>query len=286
VSSITTDQGIVHYEVYGRGKPVILLHGYQGSWGLWQQTMTYLGRFYRTYALDFWGFGESGTKRETYAVQDFVSLVNQFMEQLGISNAPLVGHSMGGTVSLSVAIKYPERASKVIVVGSPIVGSSLFFFPKVFGYRTFGWLTYHNLWIYKAFYRLLAPAYSKDKNWAEMMDRDVTRTTLEAFFASIGSLRRTDLRPNLDQIHVPVLGMYGDKDIVVDPKQWRPLQTGIPHAHIERFHTAGHFIMLDEPQAFTDKLKSFLDQEVPTPSTAQAQPSPLKSNTTSVTLAP
>jgi pimeloyl-ACP methyl ester carboxylesterase len=283
VSSITTDQGIVHYEVYGRGKPVILLHGYQGSWGLWQQTMTYLGRFYRTYALDFWGFGESGTKRETYAVQDFVSLVNQFMEQLGISHAPLVGHSMGGTVSLSVAIKYPDRASKVIVVGSPIAGSSLFFFPKVFGYRAFGWLTYHNLWIYKAFYRLLAPAYSKDRNWARMMDRDVTRTTLEAFFASIGSLRRTDLRPSLHQIRVPVMGMYGDRDIVVDPKQWKPLQAGVPHAHIERFHTAGHFIMLDEPQAFTEKLKSFLDQD-PESLAPQARSSPIPAP--SVTLAP
>ena len=125
MSSITTDQGIVHYEVYGRGRPVILLHGWLGSWGLWQETMGFLGRFYRTYALDFWGFGESGKKRETYAVQDFVSLVDQFMEQLGIANAPLVGHSMGGTVSLSVAIKYPQRVSKVVVVGSPIVGSSL-----------------------------------------------------------------------------------------------------------------------------------------------------------------
>jgi pimeloyl-ACP methyl ester carboxylesterase len=73
----------------------------------------------------FLGFGESGKKRETYAVSDFVSLVNQFMEQLGIVHAPLVGHSMGGTVSLSVAIQYPERVSKVVVVGSPMVGSSL-----------------------------------------------------------------------------------------------------------------------------------------------------------------
>ena len=83
MSSITTDQGIVHYEVYGRGKPVILLHGWLGSWGLWQETMGFLGRYYRTYALDFWGFGESGKKRETYAVQDFVSLVDQFMELRG-----------------------------------------------------------------------------------------------------------------------------------------------------------------------------------------------------------
>lgn len=261
MSSITTDQGIVHYEVYGRGKPVILLHGYQGSWGLWQQTMGYLGGFYRTYALDFWGFGESGTKRETYAVKDFVSLVNQFMDQLGIVQAPLVGHSMGGTVSLLTAIQYPERVKKAIVIGSPMVGSSLFFFPRVFGYRTFGWLTYHNLWIYKGFLRILAPYYSKDKNWAQMMDRDVSRTTLEAFFASIGSLRRTDLRPSLKQIQAPVMGMYGDNDVVVDPKQWKTLKDGVPHAHIERFPNSGHFIMLDEPIAFSQKLKTFLDQE-------------------------
>jgi len=82
VSSITTSQGIVHYEVYGRGRPVIFLHGWLGSWGLWQETMNNLGRFYRAYALDFWGFGESGKKRTTYDVQDFVSLVDQFMEQL------------------------------------------------------------------------------------------------------------------------------------------------------------------------------------------------------------
>jgi len=223
--------------------------------------MVYLGQFYRTYALDFWGFGESGSKRETYAIKDFSGLVDQFMELLGIVAAPLVGHSMGGTVSLFTAIQYPDRVKKVVVIGSPIEGSSLFFFPKVFGYKTFGWLTYHNLWIYKKFYRILAPLYSKNRDWAEMMDRDVSRTTMQAFFASIGSLRRTDLRPNLDEIRVPVMGMYGDKDIVVSPKQWQPLREGVPHARIERFRTAGHFIMLDEPEPFMQKLKSFLDDE-------------------------
>ena len=69
--------------------------------------------------------GATAINVETYAVSDFVSLVNQFMEQLGIVHAPLVGHSMGGTVSLSVAINYPDRVSKVVVVGSPMVGSSL-----------------------------------------------------------------------------------------------------------------------------------------------------------------
>jgi hypothetical protein len=69
--------------------------------------MAYLGQQYRTYALDFRGFGESGKKRESYAVQDFVRLVvaqsativDQFMALLGIARAPLVGHSMGDAVT-------------------------------------------------------------------------------------------------------------------------------------------------------------------------------------------
>ncbi|PWH14069.1 MAG: alpha/beta hydrolase [Anaerolineae bacterium] len=258
MSSITTDQGILHYEVSGRGKPILLLHGWLGSWGLWQETMSYLGRFYRTYAMDFWGFGESGKKRDTYHVNDFVSMVDQFMEQLGIQNAPLVGHSMGGTVSLMTAIRFPQRVEKVTVIGSPIVGSSLSWLLKLFGYRLIAYLIYHNLWALRLGFRILAPLYCRDPNWPQMMNRDVSQTTLESFLISIASLRKTDLRPDLPKIQVPVMGMYGDRDIVVDPKQWQPLQAGIPHARIERFPKAGHFIMLDEPSEFRARLMDFL----------------------------
>jgi len=267
VSSITTDQGIVHYEVYGRGRPVILLHGWLGSWGLWQETMSFLGRYYRTYALDFWGFGESGKKRETYAVQDFVSLVDQFMEQLGIVNAPLVGHSMGGTVSLSVAIKYPQRASKVVVVGSPIVGSSLALPLKWAGYRPIAFMLFNMMGAFRFAMKVASPIICRDERFADMMDRDISRTTLESFLLSIASLRRTDLRPMLGQIKVPAMGMYGDRDVIVDPRQWEPMKMGISHAQIERFPSAGHFLMLEEPQNFAERLKLFLDMKEPVPAT-------------------
>lgn len=264
MSSITTDQGIVHYEAYGRGKPVILLHGWLGSWGLWQETMSFLGGFYRTYALDFWGFGESGRKRETYDVQDFVSLVDQFMEQLGIVNAPLVGHSMGGTVSLSVAMQYPQRVSKVVVVGSPIVGSSLAPLLKLSGYRAIAFLLFNmmgpfRMWMKHYYSRQIC----RDPRFPEMMDRDLSRTTVESFLRSIASLRRTDLRPRLNEVRVPSLGLYGDRDKIVDPLQWQPMQQGIPGARIRRFAEAGHFIMLEEPMEFTRTLKDFLDEEPP-----------------------
>ncbi len=259
MSSITTDQGMLHYEVFGRGRPIIFLHGWLGSWGLWQESMTFLGQYYRTYALDFWGFGESGRKVNTYQVNDFVSMVDQFMEKLGIISAPLVGHSMGGTVSLSVAHRFPERVQKVVVIGSPIHGSSLALMLKVAGYRWTAWSLFNMFWLFRFGMRIASPFICSDPRFPQMMDSDLSKTTLESFLISIATLRKTDLRPLLNSIQVPVMGMYGDRDIIVHPKQWQPLQAGVPHARIERFPKAGHFIMLDEPKRCLDTLKDFID---------------------------
>lgn len=259
MSSITTDQGIVHYETYGQGSPVVLLHGWLGSWGLWQDTMETLGRHYRTYALDFWGFGESGKKRDSYAVSDFVGLVDQFMDRLGIESAPLVGHSMGGTVGLSVAIHYPRRVRKVIVVGSPIAGSSLNLWLKLAGYRSIALLVHTVPWALRLALRVIAPLITRDARWYEMIAHDLSQTTLDSFLSSIASLRRTDLRPRLAEVRVGCLGIYGSRDNIVHPLQWQPLQAGVPGAEIEVFPDAGHFPMLDEPHRFVSAVKAFLD---------------------------
>jgi pimeloyl-ACP methyl ester carboxylesterase len=223
--------------------------------------MGYLGRYYRTYALDFWGFGESGKKRDTYAVQDFVSLVDQFMDRLGIAQAPLVGHSMGGTVSLSVAIQYPHRVSKVVVIGSPIVGSSLAIPLKLAGYRFIAFMLFNMMWAFRAAMKIASPFICADPRFPGMMDKDLSSTTVESFLRSIASLRRTDLRPMLSQIKIPVMGMYGDRDNIVHPRQWQPLSQGVSGAKIVRWKRAQHFVMLDTPQEFMETLKAFLDEE-------------------------
>lgn len=263
VSSITTEQGILHYEVYGRGRPVILLHGWLGSWGLWQETMAYLGRYYRTYALDFWGFGESGRKHQTYAVGDYVSMVDQFMEQLGIHRAPLVGHSMGGTVSLKMAIDHPERVSKVVVIGSPVNGHSLALLLKLAGYRLIAFVVYNNMWVLRLGLQLAASTITRDPRWLEMISHDLSKTTLESFLTSIASLRRTDLTSHLEKIQVEVLGLYGTKDNIVHPDQWNPICRYVARPQIERFKDAGHFPMLDDPERFMHTLREFLDGESP-----------------------
>jgi pimeloyl-ACP methyl ester carboxylesterase len=92
-----------------------------------------------------------------------------------------------------------------------------------------------------------------------MINKDLNHVTMESFLISISSLRQTDLTPQLAPIYQPVMGMYGDRDVIVNPNQWSILDTYLQRVRIERFQHAGHFIMLDEPDQFKNTLKSYLD---------------------------
>lgn len=267
--SLVTDPGIIHYETYGRGRPVLLLHGWLGSWVLWRDTIEVLGREFRTYALDFFGFGESGVvadleqeheRQSSFTVPTYVEMVYQFMERMGIKKAPLIGHSMGGTVSLNTAILHPEKVVKVCVIGSPINGNSLNLLLKLSGNPTLASL----FWLFGGkglllFLRGYSYLMAKDgRTMSRMIASDVSKISMESFFQSIGTLRTTDLRPDLGRIQMSTLGMYGQHDIIVRPSENQTLKVGVPHARIEWFPDAGHFIMLDSPDRFITTLRDWL----------------------------
>jgi pimeloyl-ACP methyl ester carboxylesterase len=262
MSSIVTDRGLVHYETIGRGWPVVMLHGWLESWDHWLGMMESLGRSYKAYALDFWGFGESGKQAGSFSVQDYIEMVDQFMDRLGIEQAPVIGHSMGGTVSLGIALDHPERVQKVAVVGSPIVGDGLALFLRLAARRALASLVYRAPGVLPLGVRLFSPFLARDwKTWYKMFERDLSRTTLESFHYSIASLRKTDLRPRLREIRVPVMGVYGRADRIVNPKQGNVLAQSVPLAEVHYFERSGHFPMSDEPDRFYQALKEFLDHQ-------------------------
>lgn len=258
MSSLVTNQGVVHYEAYGRGKPVILLHGWLGSWGCWLGTMEALAPYCRTYALDFWGFGESDKRRESYNISDFVALVDQFMERLGIQRAPVIGHSMGGTVALNLALDRPRRVEKVVVVGSPVDGRSLNLFLKLAGYPWIAVLVWNSPSLLRLGIKLFAPWIAASwSEWYALLMRDLSKMTLESFLWSIHSLHRTDLRPRLGLLRMPALGVYGRGDKIVDPRQAKLFEP-IANSHVEMLNGSRHFPMLDEPKRFHSIVQSFL----------------------------
>ncbi|PID85918.1 MAG: alpha/beta hydrolase [Chloroflexi bacterium] len=263
VSSIVTEQGLLHYESIGRGQPIILLHGWINSWDVWRDSMIALAktRAYRVYALDFWGFGDSGkstrTSSDSFQINSYVEMVNQFMDSLGIIEAPVFGHSMGGTVALQIALSHPNRVNKVAVVGSPVLGTSLNPFLRLAGYGAIAKLIWHYPFLLNTIMRILLAKDSKEVR--TMIFRDVQRTTMESFFRSIGDLRETDLRQDLPQLNIPTLGIYGKHDNIVSPSNADLLSEGRPNATVSMMNRSRHFPMIDEPELFLNALTSFLN---------------------------
>ncbi|MBN2047996.1 MAG: alpha/beta hydrolase [Anaerolineaceae bacterium] len=265
MASILTNQGLLHYEAIGRGKPIIFLHGWLGSYRIWRESLLHFSQHYRTYTIDFWGFGHSGERddeqpdRETYRVDNFVEMVYDFMDRLGIQSAPLVGHSMGGTVSLKFALAHPEKTESVTVIGSPIDGNSLAWLLKLAGRPLHAKLLFSVFggfrWFMKHYY---SRRISSDPEFPTIMDQDLQQLFLESFLWSISDLRQVRLTDQIHSLSMPVLGMYGKKDIIVDPREWQTLLKGLSTAKIEIFENAGHFIMLDQPEHFQRALGEFL----------------------------
>ena len=266
---LTTDppyRGIIHYEVYGRGRPVLFLHGWLGSWQLWRSTVEHVGTNFRAYSLDFWGFGDSrgaGARDETvqeFSIDAFVDMVGQFMDKLGIPKAAIIGHSMGGTVAMASALRYPDRLVKAVAVGSPIDGDSLYLLLKAGGVPALAGLGFTFVPVLRGIISTYLRFSAKDGKYVQdMMMKDFSQTTMQSFFQSINSLWNTDLTDQLGTLQQPLMGIYGKKDIIVGHKQGYLMQELLPQSRMEMYGDAGHFPMLDCPERFISDISSFLE---------------------------
>jgi pimeloyl-ACP methyl ester carboxylesterase len=275
MSSIVTDYGILHFEAVGRGRPLILLHGWVNSWDVWRGAMLTLAHDhdYRVYALDFWGFGDSAKPEaqpdQTFRIKGYVEMVQDFMDNLGISSAPIAGHSMGGTVALKFALDHGERVDKVILVSSPIVGSSLNPILKLAGYRLTAELVWRVPYVIDACrYLLLA---GDSDHVRAMILRDMGRTTKQSYFRSIGDLRGTNLRRQLAGLAVPLLGVYGQHDNIVSPRNATLLKQTLPSAQVVIMSRSRHFPMVDEENSFLTGMVGFLTNNRPRLQSAYGQ---------------
>ncbi|MCC6906098.1 MAG: alpha/beta hydrolase [Anaerolineae bacterium] len=261
--NIGTPQGSVHYEVVGSGPPVILIHGWTQAWNTWRSTIETFQGQYRMYAPDLWGFGESEKdRRDSFLVSDFVELIPQFMDALGMTRVPIMGHSMGGTTALAVALKYPDRVKKVAVVGSPIDGRSLSPFLKLASRKTVASLMLmgESQPMLRTFIRLWSPFVTpaNPRLFYDMTMNNAQGFTVDSFFSSINSLRLTDLSRQIHTITIPAMGIYGAKDVIVSPHQIDVFRHSLPQGRDVWIPRAGHFPMWDTPEEFNRAFRDFM----------------------------
>src|SRR6059036_4163764 len=103
----------LHYVVEGRGPAVILVHGLGGFAESWRHNIRPLAGRATVYALDLPGFGDSAKPRTRYRLAYFAGALRSFMDGLGLAQASLVGHSLGGAVSVTYALTHPSRVERL-----------------------------------------------------------------------------------------------------------------------------------------------------------------------------
>jgi 3-oxoadipate enol-lactonase len=242
MSAIILESSLVHYEALGRGKPLLFLHGWLGSWRYWVPTMVDLSSSYRTYALDFWGFGDSDRVSARYSVQGYVDQVVLFMDQMGISSVPLVGHGLGGVVGIHFALTHPDRVEQVLVTNVPLMSQHI-------GRALSGFGGGENP--AKVILGRRLKAY-------EEVDIEAVKTDGGAVVSSVRSVMERDLVELLEDLDLPVLLVSGQEDPVIQAPDDGALAGLDYNVYAYTFKNAQHYPMLDETSKFNRLLRDFL----------------------------
>jgi pimeloyl-ACP methyl ester carboxylesterase len=106
----------VPYLVGGSGEPVVLLHGLTGSLDWWQYNAPAFAEHSRVYLIDLPGFGWLGKLTVCDSVREYVDWVRNWTRTLGLAHASLIGHSMGGHISMRLAAESPEVVRKLALL--------------------------------------------------------------------------------------------------------------------------------------------------------------------------
>jgi pimeloyl-ACP methyl ester carboxylesterase len=259
MSVVYIDQQAVHYEVFGKGRPVLFLHGWLGSWRYWLPSMEVASSHFRTYAFDLIGFGDTYQRAIEPSISAYAEQVIRFLDALGIERITLVGHSMGGMVALKTAIEHPERVDRVVTVGAPIVGSSLALLLKLTAFRPVA----RGMDVLPSLTQQLFRYFLKEANEQDMLEilEDSVKPTADSVRASVRSMIRTDLRPDLPRLRVPALVIHGTRDDIVMPSQIdviRRAVTSAPYLRQLSIQGSRHFPWADQPDVFHPSLMEFL----------------------------
>lgn len=236
---------------------MLFLHGWLGSWRYWYPTIKVVADHFRTYSLDFWGFGDSRRKNIRESIQNYSEQVVRFLDELGIDRIPLVGHSMGGMVALKTAIDHPDRIACVTTVGAPVQGSSLSWLLKLTDIEIFANAFAHWPWLRRSLFRFFLGE-SRDSSIHEVID-DSLKSSANTLRSAVSSMLRTDLCHELSSLYVPTLVIHGSLDDIVDSDQVE-LFVDNPAVRVVRMPHSRHFPFLDEPEFFNTTLLQFLKE--------------------------
>lgn len=242
----------------GEGPPLLLLHGLGADHRDWREVVPQLAGQYRVIAPDLRGHGASPRRPGPYTPWQMARDIDALMEAEGIAASPVVGHSMGGAVAMSLALLAPERVSRLVIANS-VPG----FRPQ--RPRELGEVALRLLMIATLGPRRLG-ALMAQRNFPAP-DQSGLRALVEArsagnsrrvYLASLLALTRWSVRERLSEISAPALVIASENDYfpVADV---RSFAAALPHARFEMVPGARHGLPLERGELFAGLLRDFLD---------------------------
>jgi pimeloyl-ACP methyl ester carboxylesterase len=239
MSAILLDGGIVHYEVIGRGRPVIFLHGWVGSWRYWIPALQSASTDFRAYAVDLWGFGDTARETERYSLDKQVALLDQFLQELGMGKVALIGHGLGAIVGLHFTLRHPNTVDRIMAINTPVDIDGV------------------NARMRNDTLANLADWLLSKNSESEPAREDGVRADPLAVQASFNNPEQFNLTGKLLGMNNACLMVYGQNDPAITLPMLDPNLTP-SMIHLLQLEQVGHFPMLDDSAGFNRLLIDFL----------------------------
>jgi pimeloyl-ACP methyl ester carboxylesterase len=240
----------LYYEDHGQGPPLLLTHGYGASTGMWQPQIEALQESYRLIPWDMRGHGDSDSPDEQalYSQDHTVEDMRALLDHLNIEQAVLLGHSLGGFLSLAFHVAYPERVRALILQGCGP------------GYRNPASRAKWNERTERRAQTLEAQGLNALGGGAEVRI-STQRSAAGLAKAARGILAQVDSRviDHLPCIHVPTLILAGEGDAPY-LQGINYMADHIPKASKAIIANAGHGANVEQPAVFNNLVQRFLAQ--------------------------
>jgi pimeloyl-ACP methyl ester carboxylesterase len=252
-------------------EPVVFVHGLGGCWQNWLENVPRVaaeGR--RAIAVDLPGFGFSEMPDEEISISGYGRVVNHLCDRLDLGEVVLVGNSMGGFISAEVAIQFPARASRLVLVSAAgVTTSDLYNAPVLAGARvvaavatrtaTMSEKVVRRRHIRHAVYHTFIRHPTRIRN--ELLYEITRGSGRPGFLGALRAIVHYDFSDRLPEIGCPTLIVWGTEDMLVPESDAGEFERLIPDARKVIFEDTGHMAMIERPQTFNDCMIDFLAED-------------------------
>lgn len=262
----------VAYLDEGSGEVVVLLHGIAGSSQTWRALIGPLSRNYRVIAPDMLGHGNSTKPRSDYSLGALSALVRDILDELGIAQATIVGHSLGGGIAMQLVYQHPEYVQRLVLIASGGLGQDVGLLLRMAslpgaelvlpviaprqlvapGDRLFSWLR-----------KVGVEAARGEEMWghySSLADGPTRRAFLRTLRSvvdhrgqAVSALNKLNSRTDF-----PVMAIWGERDNMIPVKHAYAAQEIRPDVRLEVLSDVGHFPHAERPTEVAALIDDFI----------------------------